>query len=101
MENGVWVFIESDSGTIADVSLELLWKGRELADQLRCELGCFIIGHQVSDAASDLIAYGADMVCVADHAQLVHYLTLPYTGRAAPEKPSVLTFQISRPSRGA
>jgi len=79
MENGVWVFIESDSGTIADVSLELLWKGRELADQLRCELGCFIIGHQVSDAASDLIAYGADMVCVADHAQLVHYLTLPYT----------------------
>lgn len=79
MENGVWVFIETDAGTIVDVSLELLWKGRELADQLRCEMGCFIVGHGVSEAASDLVAYGADMVCVADHSQLAHYLTLPYT----------------------
>jgi len=79
MENGVWVFVENDAGTIADVSLELLWKGRELADRLRSELACFIIGHGVSDAAPELIAYGADKVFVADHSQLAHYLTLPYT----------------------
>ena len=66
MGNGVWVFIENDSGTIADVSFELLWKGRELADQLGSELACFIIGHQISDAAPELIANGADKVYVAD-----------------------------------
>ena len=79
MENGVWVFIENDLGAIADVSFELLWKGRELADQLRSELACFIIGYGVLDAAPELIAHGADKVYVADHSQLGHYLTLPYT----------------------
>jgi len=78
MENNVWVFIESDSGTIADVSFELLWKGRELADHLETELACFIIGHQISDAAPELIAHGADKVYVADDSRLACYLTLPY-----------------------
>lgn len=79
MKNGVWVFIENDSGTVADVSFELLWKGRELADQLGSELACFIIGHQISDAPPELIAHGADKVYVADDSQLDNYLTLPYT----------------------
>jgi electron transfer flavoprotein alpha subunit len=78
MENGIWVFIENDSETIADVSFELLWKGRELADQLGSELACFIIGHRISDAAPELIANGADKVYVADNPQLACYMTLPY-----------------------
>jgi len=47
MENGVWVYVENDGATVADVSLELLGKGRELADQLRSELAAVIIGHGV------------------------------------------------------
>jgi electron transfer flavoprotein alpha subunit len=78
MNNDVWVFIETDSGIVADVSFELLWKGRELADQLGAELACFIIGHQISEAAPELIANGADKVYVADDSQLACYLTLPY-----------------------
>lgn len=78
IENGVWVFIENDLGTIADVSFELLWKGRHLADQLGSELACFIIGHKISDAAPELIAYGADKVYIADDPKLAYYLTLPY-----------------------
>ena len=78
MENGVWVFIENDSGIVADISYELLGKGRELADRLGSELACLIIGHQISDTAPELIAYGADKVYVADDSQLTHYLTLPY-----------------------
>ncbi len=77
-ENGVWVFIETDSGTVADISFELLGKGRELADRLGSELACLIIGHQISDTAPELIAYGADKVYVADDSQLACYLTLPY-----------------------
>ena len=78
MENGVWVFIENDSGTVSDVSFELLGKGRELADRLDSELACFVIGHQISETAPDLIAHGADRVYVADNSQLARYLTLPY-----------------------
>jgi electron transfer flavoprotein alpha subunit len=78
MENGVWVFIENDSGIVADISYELLGEGRELADRLGSELACLIIGHQISDTAPELIAYGADKVYVADDSQLTHYLTLPY-----------------------
>lgn len=78
MENGVWVYAENDGTTIADVSLELLGKGRELADRLTCELAAFIIGEGVSVLAPRLIHYGADKVYVAEHPQLEHYLTLPY-----------------------
>jgi electron transfer flavoprotein alpha subunit len=34
----VWIFIEQDEGKIIDVSLELMSKGRELADTLGSEL---------------------------------------------------------------
>ena len=40
----VWVFIEQDEGRIADVSLELIAKGRELADRLESELGAVLCG---------------------------------------------------------
>lgn len=79
MENGIWVYAENDGTTIADVSLELLGKGRELAEQLGSELAAFIIGHGVSALAPKLIQYGADKVYVAEHSQLEYYLTLPYT----------------------
>lgn len=94
MENGVWVYVENEGATIADVSLELLGKGRELADQLRSELAAFIIGHAISSLAPKLIQYGADKVYVAEHPQLEYYLTLPYA-RIAVElidkyRPSIL-----------
>ena len=78
MENGVWVYVENDGATIADVSLELLGKGRELADQLRSELAAIIIGHGVAGLAPKVIQYGADKVYVAEHPELDYYLTLPY-----------------------
>ena len=78
MENGVWVYVENDGATIADVSLELLGRGRELADQLRSELAAIIIGHEVSGLAPKVIQYGADKVYVAEHPDLDYYLTLPY-----------------------
>jgi electron transfer flavoprotein alpha subunit len=79
MDNAVWVYVENGTGTIADVSLELVGKGRELADKLRSELVALVIGHGVSNLAPKLIAHGADKVYVAEHPRLKHYLTLPYT----------------------
>ena len=34
MENSVWVYVENSDETVSDVSLELVGKGRELADQM-------------------------------------------------------------------
>ena len=79
MENDIWIYAENDKKKIADVSLELIWKGRELADQLQAKLVAFIIGDGVLSLAPELIAHGADKIYVADHPKLEHYLSLPYT----------------------
>ena len=78
MKNSVWVYVENNDNMVADVSLELVGKGRELADQLNSKLVALIIGHDVSNFAEELIAVGADTVCVAEHPQLKNYLTLPF-----------------------
>lgn len=79
MKNSVCVYVENSDETVVDVSLELVGKGRELADQLNSKLVALIIGHGVSNYAPELIEYGADTVCVAEHPHLAYYLTLPYS----------------------
>jgi electron transfer flavoprotein alpha subunit len=79
MKNAVWIYAENEEAVISDVSLELLGKGRELADRLDTELVAFVIGDAVAGLADELIAHGADKVYVAEHPKLKYYLTLPYT----------------------
>jgi electron transfer flavoprotein alpha subunit len=74
----VWVFIEQNEGKIADVSLELLGKARELADALHHELTGVLLGSRVKDLAQSVIAHGADRVLLADDPELELYRTLPY-----------------------
>ncbi len=103
MENGVWVYVENDNSAIADVSIELLGKGRELADRLDSELAAIIIGHKVSSLAPELIACGADKVYVAEHPELKYYLTLPHARIAVDlikeHKPSILLVGASNTGR--
>lgn len=75
---GVLVFAEQDEGKLADVSLELLSKARELAGKLGKKVGAALPGHNVGDLAGILIAHGADIVFVADDPGLAHYTTVPY-----------------------
>ncbi len=75
---GVVVFAEQDGGRIADVSLELLSKGRELADTLGTHLAAVLLGSGLADQPADLIAHGCDVVHVADDPRLAVYTTLPY-----------------------
>ncbi len=63
---GVWVFAEQHKGGIASVALELLGEGRKLADKKNTRLSAVFLGHGVRDKAKELIAYGADIVYVAD-----------------------------------
>ncbi len=75
----VWVFAEQEDGKLHDVGLELLSKGRELADQLGVKLGACLLGSGVEILAPTLIAHGADKVFLADDKHLAHYQTIPYT----------------------
>lgn len=75
----VWVFIEQRNGKPADVSFELLSKGRKLASSLRSSLKAIVIGHKVRHIAEETFKYGADEAILVDHDDLFHYKTLPYS----------------------
>ena len=75
---GVWVFAEQRDGKLQKVSLELLGKGKDLADKLGVELTALLLGSQADDMAEKLIAYGADKVIYADNPLLKHYTTDGY-----------------------
>jgi electron transfer flavoprotein alpha subunit len=76
---GVWVFAEQREGVMQKVSLELLGKGREIADKLGVELTALLLGSNVEGLAKDLVAFGADRVLVANHHLLKHFTTDGYT----------------------
>ena len=75
---GVWVFAEQRDGNLQKVALELLGKGRELADKLGVELTAVLLGSEIDDAAKELVACGADKVLYADSPLLKHYTTDAY-----------------------
>ncbi|MBM4458864.1 MAG: electron transfer flavoprotein subunit alpha/FixB family protein [Chloroflexi bacterium] len=74
----VWVFIEQEAGQIAAVSLELLSKGRELAERLGSRVCALLCGHGIAHLAEEAIYHGADLVLLADHPDLALYRSLPY-----------------------
>ena len=76
---GVWVFAEQRQGKLQKVSLELLGKGRGIADELGAELTAVLLGDKVEKLAKDLVAFGADKVLVANSELLKDYTTDGYT----------------------
>ena len=76
---GVLVYIEQRNKEIQNVSIELLGKGREIADKLGEKLSAVIIGDDVKNLAQELIYYGAEKVIVVDDKILKNFVTEPYT----------------------
>lgn len=75
---GVWVFAEQRDGNLQKVALELIGKGREIANSLNEKLTAVLIGYEVEPLAKTLIAHGADNVLVVDNALLKNYTTDGY-----------------------
>ena len=75
----VWVLAEQRDGGIRGVTLELLGKGRELADSLDSQLVAVLLGNNVGDQCQELISYGADKTIWIDDPKLEHYQTSIYT----------------------
>ncbi len=78
-QGGVWVVAEQRGGEIHGVTLELLGKGRELADTLDVPLAAILVGSGVERLAGGLVEAGADVVHVVDEPELEHYLDEPYS----------------------
>jgi len=76
--NNLFVYCEIEDGIIGDVSLELLTKGRSLANQLKCQLEAVVIGHNLSGIEKVVFPYGVDVLHIADDARLVPFTTLPH-----------------------
>jgi len=75
----VLVYCElSEKNQIADISLELCTKGRQLANQLGVRLQAVVAGHNVEKAVESLFPYGVDDAFVADDRRLSPYRTLPH-----------------------
>jgi len=73
------VFIQQDDGKVAEVSVELLSKARDLADQLKTTVIGAFIGSGIKDEAAKLIPYGVDEILLIEDKRLNHYTPMPYT----------------------
>jgi electron transfer flavoprotein alpha subunit len=58
----VWVFIEQEEGIITRVSLELLTKALELAQQLDGQVSGILMGNDIANLAETVIHHGAEIV---------------------------------------
>jgi len=77
--NNLFVYCEIEDGVIGDVSLELLTKGRSLANQLKCQLEAVVIGHNLAGIEKQLFPYGVDVLHIADDPRLAPFTTLPHS----------------------
>ena len=76
--NNVFVYCELEGTKVADVSLELLTKGRKLANQLNCQLEAILAGEHLEGVEAQVLPYGVDRVHVFDAQGLFPYTSLPH-----------------------
>lgn len=76
--NNLIVYCEFEDGKVADVSLELLTKGRHLADRLGVKLEALVIGDNLKDVEKQVAPYGADVVYKVEDARLYPYTSNPH-----------------------
>jgi electron transfer flavoprotein alpha subunit len=77
--NNLFVYCEVEEGVIADVSQELLTKGRSLAIQLNCKLEAVVAGSKLEGIEKQVIPYGVDKLHIFDDERLYPYTSLPHT----------------------
>ena len=76
--NNLIVYCEYEDGRVADVSLELLTKGRVLADRLGVKLEALVIGDKLDGIENQIFPYGADTVYKVEDARLYPYTSNPH-----------------------
>jgi electron transfer flavoprotein alpha subunit len=99
MSQKIWVHAEiRDDGTVAEVSLELLTKARELAEALGdgAAVEATLVGSGIESEARRLAGYGASRVYAANAPELELYSPRPYAALlswlATLHKPNIYLF---------
>lgn len=70
MADIVLIVAEHWQGKVEGVTLQMLTKGRAVADAAGAALAVLVVGHQVDSVVAGLKDKGADRLCVLDHALL-------------------------------
>jgi len=102
--NNIFVYCEqTEEGKVADVSLELLSKGRKLAEQLGIKLEAVLLGTNLNAATEQLAHFGISKIHRADDTRLFPYRTLPHfklvTAVFQKENPEIALFGASAVGR--
>ena len=94
--NSVFVYCEIEDGIVADVSLELLTKGKKLATQIGGKLEAIAIGSGLDKIGAQVYPFGVDVLHVADDKRLSPYTTVPHAKIVVDlfqkEKPEIALF---------
>ena len=78
--NNVFVYCEIEGTTVAEVSQELLTKGRKLANQLGVQLNAIVAGTGIKgQVENQILPYGVDKLFVFDAEGLFPYTSAPHT----------------------
>ena len=76
-QNNLIVYLEFEDGRVADVSLELLTKGRTLASKLGVELEAVVIGDNLDGVEEQVFPYGVDRLYKVSDKRLAPYTSAP------------------------
>lgn len=94
--NNLFVYLEIENGKVAEVSLELLTKGRSLANQLRCNLEAVVATAYLGKVEEEVFQYGVDRLHIFKDERLSPYSTLPHSSILLElfktEKPQIALF---------
>lgn len=77
--NNIFVYLEIEDGKVAEVSLELLTKGKSLAKELNCKLEAMALGADLESVGEQVFPYGVDVLHKFEDKRLSPYTTLPHT----------------------
>ncbi len=77
-KNNLIVYCEFEDGKVADVSLELLTKGRVLATKLGVKLEALVVGDNLEGIESQVFPFGVDTVYKVADKRLYPYTSNPH-----------------------
>lgn len=75
----VWVYVEHAEDKLKNISLELLNKGKNMAEEMEQNLVAIVIGKEAEGIAAQAAAYGADEVILVEGEDYREYNTDAYT----------------------
>ena len=94
--NSVFVYCEIEDGIVADVSLELLTKGKKLAIQKGVQLEAIAIGSGLDKISEQVYPFGVDVLHIADDKRMAYFTTVPHAKIVSEifktEKPDIALF---------